>query len=144
MVVCAVPGLSNLVGRSIRGGVLCAVMGQRPAHEPGALCAMCCCFCPSRPRSEPSTVTACSPCCGRRRWDTRPPRSPGWDPGAAPAPAPLPHREPCSCRYCPAWGGTGVVLGMTGCRRGWVIAAQLLSEHVTLPHQATAWACMLL
>lgn len=47
-VVCTVPGLSSLVGKSIRGGVLCAAVRQHPAHRPGALCAMCCCFCPSQ------------------------------------------------------------------------------------------------
>lgn len=46
--ICAVPGLSSLVGRSVRGAVLCAAVGQHPACKPGALCAMCRCFCPSQ------------------------------------------------------------------------------------------------
>lgn len=39
IVVCTVPGLSFLVGRSIRGGVLCAAVGQHPACKAwGSLC----------------------------------------------------------------------------------------------------------
>lgn len=90
--------------------VLCSVLlwdSIQPANLGlSVLCAAV--FVLPRPRTEPRRARAASPpCSGPRRWDTRPPRSPGWDPGAAPAPAPLHPREPCWCRYCCLAGRSG-------------------------------------
>lgn len=117
--------------------VVCSVLPLTACSpQTGALCAMCCCFCPSQAEDRSKKSDSMQPSLWPAALGHEATAQPRMGSGSSSSPCtPAPQRA-LLVQVLHSLGRAGVVLGTTGCRGGWVIggsSAAFRARHTDSP-----------